>query len=71
MKSMARRTSLPQLDGRTFITDGGMETTLIFRQGLESCPTSLRPLMPGLNVVGGCCGTDERHIEKICASWIR
>ena len=32
---MATRASLPQLDGRTFITDGGMETTLIFRDGLE------------------------------------
>jgi methionine synthase I (cobalamin-dependent) len=20
----------------------------------------------GLNVVGGCCGTDHRHIEQIC-----
>jgi S-methylmethionine-dependent homocysteine/selenocysteine methylase len=30
---------------------------------------ALRPLMPGLNVIGGCCGTDERHIEKICAAW--
>jgi homocysteine S-methyltransferase len=29
----------------------------------------LRPLLPGLNVVGGCCGTDERHIEKICAAF--
>ena len=32
---MADAASLPQLDGRTFITDGGMETTLIFRDGLE------------------------------------
>jgi homocysteine S-methyltransferase len=32
---VAARASLPQLDGRTFITDGGMETTLIFRDGLE------------------------------------
>ena len=30
---------------------------------------ALRPLLPGLNVVGGCCGTDERHIEKICAAF--
>jgi S-methylmethionine-dependent homocysteine/selenocysteine methylase len=29
----------------------------------------LRPLMPNLTVVGGCCGTDERHIEAICSSW--
>ena len=30
---------------------------------------ALRPLMPGLNVVGGCCGTDERHIEAICTAF--
>jgi S-methylmethionine-dependent homocysteine/selenocysteine methylase len=32
---------------------------------------ALGPLMPGLNVVGGCCGTDERHIEAICSSFAR
>ena len=33
---MARyRNSLPQLDGRLFLTDGGIETTLIFREGLD------------------------------------
>ena len=30
-----KRTSLPQLGGRLFLTDGGMETTLIFHEGLE------------------------------------
>ena len=33
---MARyRNDLPQLDGRLFLTDGGIETTLIFHEGLE------------------------------------
>jgi S-methylmethionine-dependent homocysteine/selenocysteine methylase len=32
---MVARRTLPQLDGATFITDGGMETTLIFREGLD------------------------------------
>jgi S-methylmethionine-dependent homocysteine/selenocysteine methylase len=27
----------------------------------------LRERMPNLNVVGGCCGTDHRHIDQICA----
>lgn len=27
--------SAPVLDGKTFITDGGMETTLIFHHGLD------------------------------------
>jgi S-methylmethionine-dependent homocysteine/selenocysteine methylase len=29
------RNALPQLDGGTFITDGGMETTLIFQKGID------------------------------------
>jgi S-methylmethionine-dependent homocysteine/selenocysteine methylase len=33
--NMNDRAQLPQLSGRTFITDGGMETDLIFRAGLE------------------------------------
>ena len=27
----------------------------------------LRELLPRLNILGGCCGTDDRHIEAICA----
>ena len=29
------RNALPQLTGRLFLTDGGIETTLIFHEGLE------------------------------------
>jgi homocysteine S-methyltransferase len=29
------RNALPQLDGRLVVTDGGMETTLIFQDGLD------------------------------------
>jgi S-methylmethionine-dependent homocysteine/selenocysteine methylase len=32
---MSHRAHLPQLDGDLFLTDGGIETTLIFHQGLE------------------------------------
>ena len=33
---MARyRDSLPQLDGRLFLTDGGLETHLIFKKGYD------------------------------------
>ncbi len=27
---------------------------------------ALRPLLPGLSVVGGCCGTDARHVAALC-----
>ena len=29
---------------------------------------ALRPLLTNLAVVGGCCGTDDRHIASICAA---
>ena len=29
------RERLPQLDGGTFITDGGLETTLVFHKGID------------------------------------
>lgn len=31
---------------------------------------ALRQRLPLLNVLGGCCGTDHRHIEEICKSWL-
>lgn len=29
---------------------------------------SLRRQLPWLNVLGGCCGTDHRHVDAICAA---
>jgi S-methylmethionine-dependent homocysteine/selenocysteine methylase len=34
-RDMGYRDHLPQLDGQTFLTDGGIETVLIFDEGLE------------------------------------
>jgi len=31
---------------------------------------ALRDLLPGLEVVGGCCGTDVRHVTAICDAWL-
>jgi S-methylmethionine-dependent homocysteine/selenocysteine methylase len=30
---------------------------------------ALRSRLPGVNVVGGCCGTDHRHVDEICRAW--
>ena len=32
---------------------------------------ALRSKLPNVNVLGGCCGTDHRHVESICSSWLR
>ena len=31
----------------------------------------LRERLPNLTVVGGCCGTDHRHIDAVCAAVTR
>jgi homocysteine S-methyltransferase len=95
--------TLPQPSGSLFIADGGMETTLIFRDGFDLPHFAAFTLLdhergraglrayyepylavardhgvgvvldtptwranPELTVVGGCCGTDERHIGEMC-----
>jgi S-methylmethionine-dependent homocysteine/selenocysteine methylase len=30
---------------------------------------ALRDKLPRLNVLGGCCGTDDRHVREICRAW--
>jgi homocysteine S-methyltransferase len=30
---------------------------------------ALRDKLPQLNVLGGCCGTDDRHVREICRAW--
>ena len=31
---------------------------------------ALRELLPNLTLVGGCCGTDVRHVTAICEAWL-
>jgi homocysteine S-methyltransferase len=31
---------------------------------------ALRSRLPGVTVVGGCCGTDHRHVDEICRAWV-
>jgi homocysteine S-methyltransferase len=35
---------------------------------LAACYVELRGLLPRLNVLGGCCGTDYRHLAAIATS---
>ncbi len=31
---------------------------------------ALSSKLPNLNILGGCCGTDHRHVEEICKRWL-
>jgi len=39
------------------------------KQQLAKDYNNLKNLLPGLNVIGGCCGTDHTHLEVICREW--
>ena len=30
----------------------------------------LRDALPAVSVLGGCCGTDHRHVAEICSAWL-
>ena len=31
---------------------------------------ALKASLPAVNVLGGCCGTDHRHVDAICSAWL-
>ncbi len=37
---------------------------------LATAYLALQPLLPNLEVLGGCCGTDHRHIAAIAEAWL-
>jgi len=44
------------------------EVLFIGGQVLGAQYRALRTLLPRLTVMGGCCGTDHRHVEAICSA---
>ena len=63
IRANASRLSHAELDESETLDDGS--PTELGRQYGE-----LREYLPSLNVLGGCCGTDHRHIEEICRACI-
>lgn len=61
IRANASLKSHAELDEATELDDGNPTTLGIQYQKLQT-------LLPNLNVLGGCCGTDIRHIEAICKS---
>lgn len=41
------------------------------KNDLANCYKDLKALLPNLNVIGGCCGTDHTHMDKICEVWFQ
>lgn len=62
LRANASRMSHQELDEAPELDDGDPED-------LGSRYEGLRATLPMLNVLGGCCGTDHRHIEAIGEQW--
>ncbi|WP_203142782.1 homocysteine S-methyltransferase family protein [Marinobacter mangrovi] len=59
LRANASAKSHAELDEATELDEGDPD-------GLAQQYGDVRRLLPNLNVFGGCCGTDERHVEAIC-----
>jgi S-methylmethionine-dependent homocysteine/selenocysteine methylase len=59
VRANASRRSHAELDASTDLDDGDPDE-------LGAQYRALRPWLPRLTVVGGCCGTDHRHVGAIC-----
>ena len=61
VRANASRMSHAELDEATELDDGDPED-------LAARYASLRERLPNLNVFGGCCGTDHRHVSEIASA---
>ncbi len=59
LRANASKRSHAELDESTDLDDGDPHE-------LGAQYREVRALLPYLSVVGGCCGTDHRHVEEIC-----
>jgi methionine synthase I (cobalamin-dependent) len=78
------REALPQLDGRLWLADCGLRANASRKSHAELNDATeldagdpvelaqqyaeLKRRLPQLNVLGGCCGTDHRHVEHMAAA---
>ena len=62
LRANASRRSHKELDESPDLDEGNPEEL-----GREY--RDLRVLLPNLSVVGGCCGTDHRHVREMASAW--
>lgn len=60
VRANASRRSHAELDASTDLDAGDPDE-------LAQQYRALTGLLPGLTVIGGCCGTDDRHVDRICS----
>lgn len=62
LRANASTLSHAELDAATELDDGDPDD-------LAAAHIALRHRLPAVTVLGGCCGTDARHVAALCAAW--
>ncbi|BBX15942.1 homocysteine S-methyltransferase [Mycolicibacterium duvalii] len=62
LRANASTLSHAELDVATELDDGDPDD-------LAAAHVALRHRLPAVAVLGGCCGTDARHVAALCAAW--
>jgi S-methylmethionine-dependent homocysteine/selenocysteine methylase len=62
IRANASTRSHKELDESTHLDTGD-------KQQLAQGYQDLKPLLPNLTIIGGCCGTDHTHLDRICERW--
>jgi S-methylmethionine-dependent homocysteine/selenocysteine methylase len=62
LRANASTKSHAELDQATELDDGDPDD-------LGARYAQLHKQLPELTVLGGCCGTDDRHVTRICQAW--
>jgi S-methylmethionine-dependent homocysteine/selenocysteine methylase len=60
IRANASRLSHAELDAATELDDGNP-------QEFGADYAAFRQILPGLRIIGGCCGSDHRHVASACA----
>jgi homocysteine S-methyltransferase len=63
LRTNASKMSHAELDEAPELDDGDPDE-------LANEHVELARLLPSLTVIGGCCGTDDRHVAAIAAAWL-
>jgi homocysteine S-methyltransferase len=63
LRTNASTMSHAELDEATELDDGDPVD-------LGARHAALKSRLPAVNVLGGCCGTDHRHVSAICSAWL-
>jgi S-methylmethionine-dependent homocysteine/selenocysteine methylase len=62
VRANASRLSHAELDEMVELDDGDPDD-------LAARYVGLRSMLPAMRVIGGCCGTDDRHVAAIATAW--